>query len=253
MEWLKLSSAQMASAIRECGGVALIPIGSMESHGPHLPCGNDTLTAERIAALAAEREPVLVLPSMAYTWEPQGRRNPGAVCLQAKVLIDHLENVCDDVARNGCRKIVLLQAHGGNVPMEAMFLGHVAERRKQYAVYSIPPWAGLEPLIRELKESAWYGHACEVETSISLCLYPELVHLEALGGRVYEPGPETPWWPAVTPLEYVVRNPEMCKGDPGKASAEKGRRLVDAWVENVVKVLRAVKEDALLPELMRQL
>lgn len=251
--WEFLTVSEFEEAREKAGRVAMVPIGSLETHGPHLPLGNDGLKIGKIADMVAQVEPVVVLPTLFYTQSYQAKLWPGALCIHSELLTALLENICDEAYRNGFEKIVLLHGHGGNTPVMEGFLRLVADKAKPYSVYSIPPWAGLWELIEEIKETDAIGHACEMETSISLYLFPEGVNMEAVRGKVFQRRTDLDVSPASTPVDWMANWPEGPLGEPSKATVEKGEKLVKRWVEVVVDALRRIKQDTVVPELMRRL
>ncbi|MDH7569233.1 MAG: creatininase family protein [Armatimonadota bacterium] len=250
MKWAELTSDQLQEARERADGVAMIPVGSMERHGPHLPMGCDALVAEAIAERVAAIEPVVVLPVMSYTYVPQPMFQPGAIHVKSSLLLAFLAEVLDEVHRNGFGKIVLLHSHGGNIPMSQTILQHVLEETKPYALYSIPPWAGAR--VGDVRETSEVGHACELETSVALALFPQLVRMEVLGPRVYSAERTLDVGAAQTPIDWIARYPTCCTGTPQAATAEKGERLVQLWVDAVVDTLRKVKRDRQVEEWMRR-
>lgn len=250
MKWLELAATDFDKALRKSKGVVLVPIGSIEIHGPHLPVGCDTLIAGKLVEMVAEREPVVVAPAMAYTMAPVARLHPGGISLPPELLVEHLQKVCDELARNGFNKIVLVHAHGGNVPMHQMTLATTLDRAKPYSLYSIPPLAGAGEVIARLKESDEYGHACEVETSLALYVFPELCSMDRVRGKVYHRQRDLDVGPAATPVDWAAHYPHYAVGDASKASAEKGEKIMNAWVDAVVDVVRKVKEDTTVEQIM---
>ncbi len=251
--WEFLTVSEFEVALERSGRVAMIPIGSLETHGPHLPLGNDGLTIGKIADMVAQIEPVVVLPTLFYTQSYQAKLHPGALCIHAELLTALLENICEEAYRNGFEKIVLLHGHGGNTPAMEGFLRILADKGKPYSLYSIPPWAGMGEFIDQIKETENVGHACEIETSISLYLFPEGVNMEAVRGKVFPKQEELDVSPASTPVDWMATWPEGPMGDPSKATIEKGEKLVQKWVEVIVDILRRIKNDTVVPKLMRQL
>jgi len=250
MKWLELAATDFDEALQKSKGVALIPIGSIEIHGPHLPVGCDTLVVERLVKMVAEQEPVVIAPVMAYTMAPVARLHPGGITLPPELLVEHLQKVCDELARNGFNKIILVHAHGGNVPMHQMILSTTLDRAKPYSLYSIPPLAGAGEVIARLKETDEYGHACEIETSLALYLFPELCHMDRVRGKVYPRQRDLDVGPAATPVDWAAFYPEYAVGDASKATAEKGEKIMEAWVNSVVSVVRKVKEDKIVEKIM---
>ncbi|MBM4047992.1 MAG: creatininase family protein [Planctomycetes bacterium] len=250
MRWLQLAATDFEKALREAKGVALIPVGSIEIHGPHLPVGCDTLVVERLVDMVAEREPVVIAPAMAYTIAPVARLHPGGISLPGEMLVEHLLKVCDELARNGFKKIILVHAHGGNTPMHPMTLMTALDRAKPYSLYSIPPLAGASEAIAKLKETAETGHACEIETSIALYLFPHLCHMDRVRGKVYPRQRDLDVGPAGTPVDWAVNYPHYAVGDASKATAEKGKKIMEAWADSVAAVVRKVKKDKVVQRTM---
>jgi len=203
--------------------------------------GCDTLIAERLADLVASQEPIVVAPVLTYTLTPIARLHPGGISLPPEMLVEHLQAICDELARNGFRKIVLAHAHGGNVPMHQMILWTTIDRAKQYSLYSIPPLAGTSEVIGKLKESQEWGHACEIETSLALHLFRNSATW-AVPGQTLSAAARPGCRPGFDPGGLGGALPEYCVGEPAKASAEKGRQIMAAWVDTVVDVVRKVKK-----------
>ena len=249
MRW-ELATARELDEMRK-EGVCIIPIGSLEKHGEHLPLGNDALVAHKIALMAAEKEPVVVLPPLFFTYTKEMKNLTGAISLETDLLLRLLENLCDEVARNGFRKIILLNAHGGNTNILRVFLQHIVDKGKDYVVYLPPIW--LDPdVIREVRETSETGHACEIETSVSLYLFPELCRMERVPEGFSSSRKDYDVSPAATSVDWFASYPNAYVGDARKASAEKGRRIVEAQVERLVELIRKVKRDQKVPGKMRE-
>jgi len=250
MKWLDLAATDFDEALRKSESVVLIPIGSIEIHGPHLPVGCDTLTVERLMEVVEDQEPVVVAPVMAYTMAPTAKLHPGGISLPPEMLVEHLDRVCGELARNGFKKIILVHAHGGNTAMHQMILSVTLDRARPYSLYSIPPWSGTSAIVDELGESGEYGHACEVETSIALYAFPQLCHMDRVQGKVYHKQDDLDVGPADTPTDWAANYPHYAVGDASKASAEKGEKIMKVWAETVVDVIRKVKRDEVVNKIM---
>ncbi len=253
MRWLELTTTEMEAARQRAGGVALIPVGSIETHGPHLPVGCDAIVVERVADLAAAEEPVVVLPVLPYTFSPQARRHPGAITIQSVHLIGLMEDICDEVGRNGFGKIVLLHGHGGNLPLDPLMPMHMVERGKPYALYSIGPWGGIDPqLLPREQQRTPTGHACHVETSTMMFVRPELAKLDNLEGEdiARREGPQV--GAAQTGISWIERFPYGVIGNPRLATRELGEELVVAWAKGVAEILRQIKADTVTPRVVQE-
>ncbi|MCX7011805.1 MAG: creatininase family protein [Candidatus Sumerlaeota bacterium] len=253
MKWMELTAEDFEEARREAEGVAMLPIGSLERHGPHLPVGCDTFAIQRVADLVEAVEPVVVLPALPYTHVAVCVFHPGAIHIRQNALIEFVTCICDEVYRNGFEKIVLLHGHGGNIPLNSSILAHTLEARKPYALYSINIGSEEETRVRrEIMESKTFGHAGEGETSCMLHIAPGLVKAERIRGRVFEPSPALDVAPAQTPVDWIARWPEMAVGEPELGTAEKGRRLIEAHVEAAVRAIRKIKKDTVVLEHLRR-
>jgi len=227
----------------EKGLVAILPIGSIEVHGPHMPTGTDSITVYDIAELAAEKEEAVVLPPFCYAYVPENRHFPGTISLTAKTLLSLLEEVCDEIARNGFKKILIVNGHGGNNAILRVFLRDSLTKRKDYTLYAmIEPWAPFGELIPRLSEGRTVGHACELETSVGLYLFENLVKMgnikrEAeLGSTNLPKGIETP-------VDWQAYALELYLGDPRLATKEKGKMLVDKLVDFLADAIRMIRRE----------
>jgi creatinine amidohydrolase len=249
MRWEEMTGDRFVSAVEESEGVCIVPLSVVERHGHHLPLGTDTLIGRGIVERAAAIEPVVVFPDHIYTQIPEARHVPGTIAIDPDLMVQLLDNVCREIARNGLKKIVLVNAHGGNFGLVTLFNMLQLYRPRDYVVYLVQP--GMQ-LFRGGVELPWPmttdGHAGPGETSMILSQRPELVHMDqvpdfevegAARGRLTklrEAGVETGiWWYADYPTHY--------QGDARPATAETGERLFDLMAEAVVQAVRAVKAD----------
>jgi creatinine amidohydrolase len=249
--WIRNTVDTIGELRKACGGVALIPLGSIESHGPHLPLGCDPIKTDNLVSQVIALEPAAVLPTLHYTYVAAARALPGAIHIRSDTLMDYVEQICDEIHRNGFDKIVLLHGHGGNTSLNTMFCDRMLEREKPYAVYSLSAQAGLWDEMQKTKESREWGHACEWETSMALMACPELVRLDALQGKTFPaaPGPDT--GSALTAVDWIARHPEMAVGEPQCASREKGARWLAMAANGVAEHLRKIKNDTRTLEAIR--
>lgn len=246
MLWESLTAQQFPAAIIQSKETCIIPMGCMEKHGEHLPIGTDMIVARNVARLAAEIEPAVVFPDYYFTQIHEAKHQPGAVAISGKLLMELLENVCDEIARNGFKKIVFFNYHGGNESFLHFYLQLMLEKQKPYVCYWLRGYCSPEfhAIWDKLKESKEDGHAGESETSIIQQLNPELVNMEAL--------PENPGYslnrlshlPNIsTPINWYAAYPDHYAGFGQTASDEKGKLSVDDLVRYLADNIKLIKKD----------
>jgi creatinine amidohydrolase len=250
MQWELLTAPRLLQARQECGGVAVLPIGSLEKHSGHLPTGIDSIAVHRLCIAATEREPAVVLPPLFYTNVIEMKNNIGAIALDTCLLFQMVENILDEVARNGFRKILLVSGHGGNRFWLPLLMQHLGDKGKEYAAYLARPESAEK--LKALQESSlpdW--HAGELETSMALYLVPDACDMGALppAPGVSKRGTDVP---AYTPVEWYSFFPDAYAGDARTASAEKGKSVYEVSVEALAQCIRAVKKDTQVLEHMKR-
>ncbi len=247
MRWEELTAPDFERAVKETGGVCVLAAGCIERHFDHLPLGTDMLNSHKICCLAAEKEPAVVFPPYYFGQIHEARPFPGTVALPPVLTLELLMAVCDEIGRNGFRKIIIYNGHGGNKHLLNYLIQSGLAERKPYALYlpNRPNSRDNRDLWEGLLETEMHGHACECETSISLANYPHLVKMEYLRGRKAEPlgryrnipggGRISARWYADFPEHYA--------GDATVATAEKGQKLRATIVNFLADYIRAVKND----------
>jgi len=256
MRWEELTAPDFARAVRRTKGLCIVPVGVVEKHGEHLPLGTDYLYASAVAARAAELEPAVVFPPYYFGQVPEARHLPGTVALSARLIVELLGEVCAEIGRNGLKKIVLLNGHGGNRYL-LPFAKSMLEAERDYTVYLLDLDAYYstkdDPGWQALKETEIDGHAGERETSCMLAIRPELVKAGAIPRRPGHPrGRLQQIDPAITGIGWYADYPEHYQGDARRGSVEKGQYLLDFHAGNVARVLKAVKRDTAAPRLFKE-
>ena len=248
MQWENLTSNDLRAAV-EATQVCVIALGVVERHSDHLPLGTDFLNGHRIACLASEKEPAVVFPPFYFGQIYEARCFPGTINLKPNLLLDLLWNVFDEIARNGFKKIVLFNAHGGNYHL-LRFIGQCSLwEEKPYHLY-IPTDLVDRAEWKAILDTEYHGHACECETSVTLANYPELVHMERVPAVPGDPKGRMSSLPATyNGIWWYADHPEHYAGDARTASAEKGRKLVRLEIEGLARYLAAVKADQIIPTL----
>lgn len=132
--WENLREPDFPEAIEKSKGVCVVPLGAMEKHGAHMPVGTDNIIAEKTAILAAEKEPVVIFPTFRFGDVNTLQNFRGSICFSTKLLFDYLTELCREIARSGFKKILLLNAHGGNPPLLTTFCRSNREKKLDYVV-----------------------------------------------------------------------------------------------------------------------
>jgi len=223
--------------------VAVLPIGSCEVHGPHLPFGNDALQVTAIARRAAERAAekgaqALVLPTIPFGCDQNLMEFPYTVTLSPRTILALLDEVIGSVARHGMKKFLLLNGHGGNTGTLDAALRELYGRYGAFLA-RLDFWLVAADVADQVRETSEIEHADEIETSIALALYPHLVNMAAAEAastrRSCLPLLERYGGKFSRPWHLFTRNGGV--GDPTCASAEKGRKVVEATVKRLADIL----------------
>jgi len=217
--WQELRRTEFEEAVK-ADAVVIIPVGSTEQHGNHLPINTDTnscFTIAQRAAQAIDEFPVLVLPPVWTGYSPHHMQHPGTITLKYYTFVDLLSQIATCVHAHGFKKILFLNGHGGNSPVIAALRTKLAAEEGVsvigYTYWNISPTDEVLEAVSEADKGS-IGHSGEAETSLQLYLQPELVDMNAAD-----------WTLGVS-------------GDPTKGSREKGERIVNAAVDALVKLLR---------------
>jgi len=253
LRWEFLTWKEFPEAVEKSKGVCLLAMGVLEKHGDHLPIGTDVFNVHSHACLAADKEPAIVFPQYYFGQIYEAQHMQGTLAIRPQLLMDLLENVCDEIGRNGFKKILLVNGHGGNIHMVNYFLQLMLYRKRPYVVYLAGHWPSkLEDYeyYRKLMETQEHGHACECETSYGLVNFPELVKMDDVPIR---PGHALNRLGHLedirTPMDWFAQYPDHYAGDARSASKEKGEMMREKLVEHLAQAIRRVKEDETLPAL----
>jgi creatinine amidohydrolase len=223
--------------------VVLLPTGSTEQHGPHLPLDTDAFLVEAVCMEVGRRaaERVLVLPTISYGLNMHHIDFPGTIHIEPETFIAFCLNVTKSVAYHGFKKILLVNGHGSNGP-----LVNLVARKTVLATDSLCAAVGYMSLamdaFEEIRETPVMAHADEFETSLYLHLAPERVRFDraVAGGDVvgeYMSSDSTSNYP-VRFNDYWGRWTTLgVHGDPTAATAEKGKVLFEAAVSGLVDVV----------------
>lgn len=245
--WDELSAPEWPAALEKSARTCILPIGILEKHGPHAPLGNDLIHVREIAARVTKNEYAVVFPDYFYGQINEARHQPGTFALPSNLIFELLQATCDEIARNGFNKIIILNGHGGNPEFIKFFMQSLLNKRHDYAVYFYTPGndADYQKENQKLRKTppSTDLHAGESETSTMLYLRPDLIHPEkgtqqsgADQKRLNLINLYTPiWWYASYPNHYA--------GQGDKATKELGKLIVDQEITTFTNALKQVKAD----------
>ena len=137
MEWLKLTAPDFDEARKRSRFLCILPFGCIEKHGEHLPLGTDSYVAEALSNAAAEVEPAVVFPVVHYFENAAAMPFPGAIAVRWDVSFSLLDNICEEIYRNGFKKILFVNSHGGNKSFIHNFLRNSLKSPKPFNLYSV--------------------------------------------------------------------------------------------------------------------
>jgi len=243
VEWWRLKAAEI-SALAARNAVVILPVGSTEQHGPHLPTQVDTLIAGEIARRAARKiaatTPVVVAPTVWSGLAEHHMSLGGTLSLDFHTFFSLLQCICRSLVRHGFRRILILNGHGGNITALNVAVNELAVELQVPLAVTTYWHLAKDDFARILERQATVRHACEAETSMLLALAPDLVDM---GRAIDAIGPTTPEITEVVGSDAVhrwrsfkARTSHGAIGDPRAANAEKGQCLLDAAAEAVASV-----------------
>src|SRR6202012_2133572 len=246
--WDELTASDFPAALEKSSQTCILPFGILEKHGPHSPIGTDLIHVREWAARATKQEYAVVFPDYFYGQMNEAKQQFGTFALPSHVIYELLEATCDEIARNGFKKIVILNGHGGNPEFIRFFMQSFLNKRHNYAIYFYTGERNDEDYAKEyqkMHKSEIRGdqHAGESETSTLLYYRPDLMRMAratqqsgADQKRLNIPGLYTPiWWYASFPNHYA--------GEGGKATTEFGKFITDHEIASFIKALKEVKAD----------
>jgi creatinine amidohydrolase len=250
-KWEELTAADFEKAIQKAQNTCVLPFGILEKHGPHLPLGNDLINVRYLALHSVEQEYAVVFPEYYFGKIFEAKHEPGTVAYSAKLQLELLQETTDEMARNGCKKIVIVNGHGGNNHLLPFFAQSQLAAPHDYVVYvyqntSYPP-------SRPQLHSKTDQHAGESETSHTMIARPDLVHLDRAATESGADRNRLDLPPGVyTGIWWYARFPNHYAGNGADANAALGEFDMRASIANVANAIRAVKADHVGPRLQQE-
>lgn len=251
----ELSAADFVRAVAKSESTCIIPLGILEKHGPHLPLGTDLIDCREVALRAAREEYTIIFPAYYVGQIFEAKHQPGTVAYSARMMLEFLQETCDELGRNGITKIILLSGHGGNEHFLRFFCQSQLASGKGYAVYLFDPAENdsREAAANKLRKTTLDGHAGEGETSTMLAHRPDLVQLDRAGLQSGEDQKRLAklkhaytgiWWYASQPNHY--------RGYGSYGNKELGEAMLKLESGLLAEMIRSVKEDTVTLQLQKQ-
>ena len=241
VEWGRLKAAEIR-ALAERDAVVIVPVASLEQHGPHLPTATDTVLVSEVAAraarLAADRHPILVTPCVWTGLSEHHMAFNGTVTLDFAAFATVIRGIVESLVRHGFERICLLNGHGGNIAALRTITDELTYEF-DVPIVSGTYWhvaaAALDPL---LERQNTIRHACEAETSMMLALVPDLVDQSKFAEADCEEAPGMGGSDGFYRWRgFDEKTSTGAIGFPSAASAEKGERLLDAAARGIAERL----------------
>ena len=242
-KWEELTAADFRQGIQQAKGACLLPFGILEKHGPHLPLGTDLVNVRYASLKAADQEYVIVFPEYYFGQIFEAKHEPGTVAYSAELQLRLLQETTDEMARNGCKKIIIVNGHGGNNHLLPFFAQSQLDNPHDYVVYVLAG-GSRRPGGPPLKSTGPDMHAGENETANTMVSRPDLVHIdraasESGADQKRQNLPENLY----TGIWWYARFPNHYSGDGSVATKELGEWNMKGWIDSIVESIRAVKAD----------
>jgi len=234
-------TSREAKTAAEDGTIVIFPVGSVEEHGSYLPLSADSLQPEFVALEVAKRTGCLVLPTLRYGVCPTTRNFPGTLSISFNSLYGIALDVLNELVRNGFGKIIVLSGHAGDLHMAALRLAaqnvvlrnEVANAEGKLRIMVLSDYDFAYEL-RGRVVSEKDGHAGAIEASRIMAINPSLVK-----------GTEKPSFTQVPRFEVLAHPedyfPKGFVGDPGEASASKGREINNYVIEQITELVKELR------------
>ncbi len=244
VEWAKLTGPEIRAVAAQKDALAVLPIGSLEQHGPHLPVITDTASASaaaiRAARLVAAEMPVLVLPGLWTGMSEHHLPFGGTISLTYSELAGVLRGVVRSLRAIGFARLLIVNGHGGNVEPLAVAARELAHEFG-LPVVACTPWYLTRDMIGDIAETQETpAHACEGETSVMMAVAGDLVRTDKFDEAVRQRPDPVPRYDGFSRFwSFSERAPVTgVRGDPRPATAEKGERFLAVQAEVLAQGMR---------------
>ena len=249
MKWPEVNKAATENR------VVIIPAGTLEDHGLHLPVDTDVVIAEEVCRRITSEMPdeTVLFPPIIFGYSPHHIDGTGVITIRWDTFIQSTTQILSSLGYHGFRKVLIINGHGSNVPVLdiATRQANVENPDMQCAFTSWWSLKRVQDEVRDFRESKWTGHACEMETSAYLAIDPDNVDMTQCR-QEFNPNLSKHFWSDLagqTPDGEDFANPislkeywsTLCEtgtmGDPSSATAAKGERMLAAATSELHEVI----------------
>jgi creatinine amidohydrolase len=245
--WEDLTASDFVFAVKQSEGVCVIPIGVIEKHGQQLPLGTDVFTAREICRRASAKEYCIIYPFYFMGQIFEAKHQPGTIAYSPELLSQLLDETCKEISRNGIKKIILVNGHGGNTAWLQYFCQVQLASPRDYAVFTVNPSVSqdVQKKIAELRKTNTGGHADEVETSTMMTVRPDLVKIERATMESGANQNRLQHLPSTlfTGIGWYSQYPNHYAGDGKDANTTIGDLSVEGRSQTLAEIIKAVKAD----------
>lgn len=253
--WEDLTSPDFSEAVGQAEGVCIVPIGVYEKHGPHLPLGTDVVRAREMCRRAAGMEYCIVYPDFYAGQIFEAKHQPGTIAYSTELMMKLLDETCREISRNGLKKIILVNTHGGNNSFLSYFLQVQLESPIDYTVFlfRLQETRETQEKIKSLRKSTTGGHADEIETAEMLVVRPEAVRMDQATAQSGRDMKRLDHLPNVsTGISWYSSYPNHYAGQSEGAVRELGELRLSTRSRQLADAIKAIKADGTAAQLQQE-
>jgi creatinine amidohydrolase len=239
--WKELTAADLREKA-QAGAVVVLPVASMEQHGPHLPVGVDTILSEAVCQAAAEAiaadTPVVVAPTLWCGMAEHHMAFGGTFTFDIPTYRAVLLCLLRSVERHGFKRLLIVNGHGGNIAALSAFLPDIARETGLKVRMTTYFDQAKSAMVEVLEDQDGVHHACEAETSLMMVVAPDKVRQEKLPeaqGPAHSSAPPTG---IARYRSFRDITPSGVIGDARRATVQKGEKLISALRDGLAAVIR---------------
>jgi creatinine amidohydrolase len=251
VKWEELTAGDFVKALERSRATCVLPFGIIEKHGPHLPLGTDLINVRYATLHGVAKEYAVVFPEYYFGQIFEARQEPGTMAYSARLQLELLQETTDEMSRNGCKKIVIVNGHGGNNHLLPYFAQSQMAAPHDYVVYVVS--RGQYPSGRPPVGDKVDAHAGQSETAHTMISRPDLVHMDRATSESGADQNRVDLPPSVyTGIWWYAKFPDHYAGDGAPATKELGDFDMNAWADGIANAIRAVKADQVSQRLQNE-